>query len=141
MERSELLLKTGHGVLLWDEREDDKRHYYTAKTLTPFGKLSCEYKVAVNKNPNKVYASVYLSYFSPYHQGYIVKTLCKNEVGSAPMSVDELIKVANDDYYGSLERYAEYQDKRNLQGVDNRLNDIKREWERVSMQMAMGLPF
>lgn len=111
MELSGTSPNTGHSNLQWSEHEDENRVTYSAKAKTPFGNQDGEYAVIVNKNPKKVSSYVRFTYFSPYYQGYKMEILCKNEVGSAPMSVEELIKVAEDDYLSSLERKSEFMEK------------------------------
>lgn len=119
MELSEASPNTGHTHLQWSVREDENRIFYTAKVKTPFGNQDGGYAVIVNKNPKNVSSYVRFTYFSPYYQGYKMEILCKNEVGSAPMSVEELIKVAEDDYISSLERKSEFMKK--LRGQEAKL--------------------
>lgn len=119
MELSGASLNTEHILLQWTAHEDENRITYTAKVKTPFGNQDGAYAVIVNKNPKKVYSYVRFTYFSPYHQGYEMEILCKNEVGSTPMSVEELIKVAEDNYSASLERKSEFMKK--LRGQEVKL--------------------
>lgn len=124
MERSETSPNTGHSNLQWSEHEDENRVTYSAKAKTPFGNQDGEYAVIVNKNPKKVSSYVRFTYFSPYYQGYKMEILCKNEVGSTPMSVEELIKVAEDNYSASLERKSEFMEKlreHEIKRVEDRL--------------------
>ena len=111
MELSVTSPNTGHSHLQWSAHEDENRITYSAKVKTPFGNQDGEYAVIVNKNPKNVSSYVRLTYFSPYYQGYKMEILCKNEVGSTPMSVEELIKVAEDNYSASLERKSEFMKK------------------------------
>lgn len=119
MELSGTLPNTGHINLQWSEHEDENRITYSANVKTPFGNHDGGYAVIVNKNPKKVSSYVRFTYFSPYYQGYKMEILCKNEVGSAPMSVEELIKVAEADYLSSLERKSEFMEK--LRGQEVKL--------------------
>ena len=124
MERSETSPNTGHSNLQWSEHEDENRITYSAKVKTPFGNQDGGYAVIVNKNPKKVSSYVRFTYFSPYYQGYKMEILCKNEVGSTPMSVEELIKVAEDNYSASLERKSEFMEKlreHEIKRVEDRL--------------------
>lgn len=111
MELSGISPNTGHTHLQWSVHEDENRIIYSAKVKTPFGNQDGEYDVIVNKNPKKVSSYVRFTYFSPHYQGYQMEILCKNEVGSTPMSVEELIKVAEDNYSASLEVHSEFMEK------------------------------
>lgn len=44
----------------------------------------------------------------PYKGMY---TIHEDKVGNTPMTTDELIKLAEDDYYGSLEAWVEAEEK------------------------------
>lgn len=109
MERSELLLVAGLSPLEWVLTENEKRYIYTAKVILPFGWLKGEYNVVINKAPKRLKAYVSLSHFNPTHSGYVIRDICRNAIEETPMNIAELIKIAEDDYYGSLERYVEYQ--------------------------------
>lgn len=111
MELSGTSTNMEHSHLQWSAHEDENRIIYSAKIKTPFGNQDGGYAVIVNKNPKKVLSYVRFTYFSPHYQGYLMEILCKNEVGSTPMSVEELIKVAEDDYISSLERKSEFMKK------------------------------
>lgn len=122
MELSGISPNTGHSNLQWSEHEDENRITYSAKVKTPFGNQDGTYAVIVNKNPKKVSSYVRFTYFSPHYQGYLMEILCKNEVGSVPMSVEELIKVAEDNYSASLERKSEFM-KKKLRGQEVKLSE------------------
>ena len=111
MELSGISPNTGHSNLQWSEHEDENRITYSAKVKTPFGNQDGEYDVIINKNPKKVSSYVRFTYFSPHFQGYKMEILCKNEVGSTPMSVEKLIKVAEADSLSSLERKSAFMKK------------------------------
>ena len=102
---------TEHSQLQWSSSENENRIIYSAKIKTPFGNQDGEYDVIINKNPKKVSSYIRFTYFSPHFQGYKMEVLCKNEVGSTPMSVEELIKVVEDDYISALERKSEFMKK------------------------------
>ena len=113
-----------HSNLQWSEHEDENRITYSANVKTPFGNQDGTYAVIVNKNPKKVSSYVRFTYFSPYYQGYKMEILCKNEVGSTQMSVEELIKVAEDNYLSSLERKSGFMEKlrkHEIKSVEDRL--------------------
>lgn len=109
MERSELLIVTGRRPLTWELTENEKQYVYTAKLITPFGGLKGEYNVVINKAPKKFRAHVSLCHFNPTNSTYVTRYICKNAIEASPMEITELIKLAEDDYYGSLGRYVEYQ--------------------------------
>lgn len=111
MVRIEAKNHVSENPLSWECHEDENRIIYSAKVKTPFGNQDGEYAVIVNKNPKKVSSYVRFTYFSPHFQGYKMEILCKNEVGSTPMSVEELIKVAEADYISALERKSEFMKK------------------------------
>ena len=117
MELSGTSPNMGHSNLQWSEHEDENRIIYSAKVKIPFGNQDGEYDVIINKNPKKTSSYVRFIYFSTHYQGYKMKILCKNEVGSAPMSVEELIKVAEADYLSSLETKSEFMKKLREQKV------------------------
>lgn len=111
MELSGTSTNMGHSHLQWSAHEDENRIIYSAKIKTPFGNQDGEYDVIINRNPKKVSSYVRFTYFSPHFQGYKMEVLCKNEVGSTPMSVEELTKVAEADYISALERKSEFMKK------------------------------
>lgn len=112
MERSELLLKTGSEPLRWERYEDNISVIYIAKHFTSIRRIPSRYVVGVNKDPiemqSYVYCGIGTKLSDPYKGAYSIH---ENKVGDTPMTADELIKLAEDDYYGSLEAWIEAEEK------------------------------
>lgn len=112
MTRSELLLATGSEPLRWERQEDEIYVIYVANHVTAIRRIPSRYVVVVLKDPIEVQSYVYYGIgtkLSDQKNG--MYTIHKNNVSNAPMTADELIKLAEDDYYGVLEKWVEAKDK------------------------------
>lgn len=112
MTRSELLLATGSEPLRWERQEDEIYVTYVANHVTAIRRIPSRYVVVVLKDPIDVQSYVYCGIgtkLSDQKNG--MYTIHENKVGDTPMTADELIKLAEDDYYGVLEKWVEAEDK------------------------------
>nr|DAX46145.1 MAG TPA: hypothetical protein [Caudoviricetes sp.] len=114
MEYSELLIATGCKPLIWERTENEKEYRYTAKTHLPFGTINEEYSVVIHKAPTSQWG--YASLYYDTHSAHIKRYICENLIEEPQMSVTELIKLAEEDYYHLLRRRVEYQERVRKQG-------------------------
>lgn len=112
MTRSELLLATGSEPLRWQRYEEDHYVTYVANHVTAIRHIPSRYVVVFFKDPTHaqsyVYCGIGWKLSDPYKGMY---TIHEDKVGNTPMTTDELIKLAEDDYYGSLEAWVEAEEK------------------------------
>ena len=114
MEHSELLIATGCKPLVWERTENEKEYRYTAKTNFPFGTINEEYSVVIHKAPT--YQWGYASLYYDTDSAHVKRYICENLIEEPQMSVAELIKLAEEDYYRLLKRYVEHQERVRKQG-------------------------